>query len=273
MRKQKIIISAVLYIFVCVSAFMTGCTSKLPHDYGVFFGIGAEEIERLSDYSLVVVEPTEFGAEHVKKLHEEDKTIYAYLNIGAIEEYRPYFGRFQDLTLGVYEDWSDERWIDVSSPEWQSFVSDELGRKYAESGFDGIFVDNADVYYHYQTDKTFGGLCDILKMLKAYKLPLIINGGDTFVSRCIEEDTARLLFNGINQETVFTDINFEERTYGVRAKSDSLYFREYLEKAKAYGLSVYLLEYGAEKSLLKEIDDYCKKNGFIWYNAETLELR
>ncbi len=273
MRKRNIIISAVLCIFVCLSGFMRGCASKPAQEYGVFLGIGADEIERLNDYRIVVVEPAEFDAEHVKKLHEEGKTVYAYLNIGAVEEYRPYFDRFRDITLGVYEHWSDERWIDVSSSEWQSFVSDELGKTYAERGFDGFFIDNADVYYHYQTDKTFDGLCAILKRLKAYKLPLIINGGDTFVSRCIEEDTARLLFNGINQETVFTDINFEERTYGVRTKSDSLYFREYLEKAKAYGLSVYLLEYGAEKNLLKEIDDYCKKNGFIWYNAETLELR
>lgn len=110
-------------------------------------------------------------------------------------------------------------------------------------------------------------------MLKACKLPLIINGGDVFVSRCMEEDTACLLFDGINQETVFTDINFEEYTHGVRAQSESLYFREYIEKAKAYGLSVYLLEYGADEILSKEIDTYCKKNGFVWYNAEGLELR
>lgn len=39
------------------------------------------------------------------------------------------------------------------------------------------------------------------------------------------------------------------------------------------GLSVYLLEYRADRALSKQIDAYCSENGFLWYNADGTELR
>lgn len=91
--------------------------------------------------------------------------MYGYLNIGAVEEYREYYGRFERLTLGVYEDWPDERWVDVSDAEWQTFLIQELAPKYAALGLDGFFLDNADVYYHFETDEIFYVLCNILRGL------------------------------------------------------------------------------------------------------------
>lgn len=64
--------------------------------------------------------------------------MYGCLNIGAVEEYREYYGRFERLTLGVYEDWPDERWVDVSDAEWQTFLIQELAPKYAALGLDGF---------------------------------------------------------------------------------------------------------------------------------------
>ena len=88
--------------------------------------------------------------------------MYGYLNIGAVEEYREYYGRFERLTLGVYEDWPDERGVDVSDAEWQTFLAQELAPRYAVLGLDGFFLDNADVYYQFETDEIFDGICTIL---------------------------------------------------------------------------------------------------------------
>ena len=94
-----------------------------------------------------------------------------------------------------------------------------------------------------------------------------------FVSRCIEENIALSLFDGINQETVFTAIDFENQSFKIQSKDETEYFKEYLEKVKENGLTVYLLEYGANRDLSKNIDDYCLANGFYWYNANNLDLR
>lgn len=252
---------------------IVSCSSKSTQGYGVFLGINGGQMDRLKDYNLIVIDPSEFEAEQIKELQDEGKTVYGYINIGAIENYRPYYDRFKNLSLGLYENWPDEEWLDVSSNQWQDFIVNELGKDYVDKGLDGFFLDNADVYYHYPTDDIFEGLCQILSGLKAYKLPLIINGGDVFVTKCIKQDTSSSLFDGVNQEAVFTSIDFEKRSSGIQAEKERDYFQGYLEKVKQADLAVYLLEYGADPTLAREIDEYCQKNGFRWYNADDLELK
>lgn len=260
-------------LVLCVALLVSGCAQEPSREYGVFLGISGNEIERLDGYDIVVIEPSEFNAEQIEALHADGTTVYGYLNVGAIEGWRPYYDRFRDMTLGVYEDWPDERWVDVTSAAWRDFIVNELGKEYAAMGLDGFFLDNADVYHHYRTDETFEGLSLMLRGLKGYGLPLVVNGGDDFVSRCIDDGSAQGLFDGINQETVFTSIDFERGTYGERTEGECAFWQDYLAKVKQSGLSVYLLEYGADQGLAMRIDAYCRENGFLWYDAEGLELR
>ena len=257
----------------CVVLPMFESIAGLPQAYGVFLGINEAEAGRLAPYRLVVIEPSEFSPESIHQLQAGGKTVYGYLNIGAVEEYRPYYDRFEDLFLGVYEDWPDERWIDAASPCWQRFVVDGLGRQYAQMGLDGLFLDNADVYDYRPAEEVFQGLCAVLKGLRKYNLPLIINGGDVFVTACMDRGIALSLFDGINQETVFTRIDFDNHSYGIQTAEETAYFKDYLARAKAYGLSVCLLEYAADSELSGKIDHYCRQNGFLWYNAKGMELQ
>ena len=264
------VIPVILIFFILIM--LEGCAVKQSMQYGVFLGIDEKDSYKLNDYKIVVIEPSEFGKKQISKLQKTGKTVYGYLNIGAIEEYRPYYEEFGEITLGIYDDWQDERWIDASSKEWQKFVVDLLARDYTEKGLDGFFIDNTDVYYEFQNDSIFTGLCRILEGLKGYEKTVIINGGDSFVLRCMEEGTALSLFDGINQETVFTRIDFSNKTYHVQHEEETEYFTDYISRAKEYGLSVFLLEYGADPELTAKIDNYCNVNGFLWYNASGLEL-
>ena len=249
----------------------------MKKDYGVF--IGADNIDKIKGYNVVVVEPASIDVSGVEFLHKTNEKVYAYLDIGSLENYRPYFNEFKEKTLGLYENWEDEYWMDVSDIAWQKLIVDKLGRDIVDKGFDGFFIDNCDVYYYYPTEEIFNGLSSILhglrslNMTKKYKIDIIINGGDTFVSRCIENKTATELFDGVNQECVFTDIDFENKTYKEKDESDREYFKEYLSNVKKYIPEVYLIEYGANSKLIKEIENYCNENGFYWYNAKDLELK
>ena len=241
--------------------------------YGVFIGISKEDGMKLNNYKVLVIEPTEFNKDDIKKLHEKNKKIYAYLNIGSLENYRPYYDKFKDKTLGAYENWKDEYWMDVSDKEWQNLIVDELGKNIADKGFDGFFIDNCDVYYQFPEERIFDGLCSILKGIQKYNLDTIINGGDTFVSKCIDEKIAKEIFDGVNQECVFTSIDFENKKFGEKSSTDREYFIQYLDKVKMDGLKVFLTEYGADIVTLQEIEKYCKENGFHWCNARNLELK
>ena len=278
---KKIVINTVL-IYICILSiffliYRFGKVKQMKKDYGVF--IGADNIDKIKGYNVVVVEPASIDIGGVESLHKTNEKIYAYLNIGSLENYRPYFNEFKEKTLGLYENWEDEYWMDVSDIAWQNLIVDKLGRDIVDKGFDGFFIDNCDVYYYYPTEEIFNGLSSILQglrslnMTKKYKIDIIINGGDTFVSRCIENKIATELFDGVNQECVFTDIDFENKTYKEKDESDREYFKEYLSNVKKYIPEVYLIEYGANSNLIKEIENYCNENGFYWYNAKDLELK
>jgi len=113
--------------------------SNNKNEYGVFIGLNENETNKLEKYKIVVIEPSEFSIKKIKELKSKGKIIYGYLNVGSVEEYRPYYDRFKNLFLGVYEDWPDERWIDVSSLKWQDFIINELGKRYKDMEFDGLF--------------------------------------------------------------------------------------------------------------------------------------
>ena len=278
---KKIVINTVLICICILSIFFLiyrfSKVKQMKKDYGVF--IGADNIDKIKGYNVVVVEPASIDIGGVESLHKTNEKIYAYLNIGSLENYRPYFNEFKEKTLGLYENWEDEYWMDVSDVAWQKLIVDKLGRDIVDKGFDGFFIDNCDVYYYYPNEEIFNGLSSILQglrslnMTKKYKIDIIINGGDTFVSKCIENKTATELFDGVNQECVFTDIDFENKTYKEKDESDREYFKEYLSNVKKYIPEVYLIEYGANSNLIKEIENYCNENGFYWYNAKDLELK
>ena len=273
--KKTIVFLWILALLLCgCGQAARGAAGETRLAYGVFLGRNGDELTDLAPYETVVIEPEEFSEEQIAALHAQGCTVYGYLNIGAVEEYRDYYARFADVFLGVYEDWPDERWVDVSDTDWQAFLTQELAPRYVARGLDGFFLDNADVYYHFETDAIYCGLCAILQGLRELdpSLTLLINGGDVFVSRCIEEGTAKALFDGVNQETVFTAIDFEEETFHRQNAEETAYFQAYLQTVKEAGLRVYLLEYDADNALAQTIDAYCSENGFLWYNAKNLNL-
>lgn len=272
-KLSKIFITAILILSVILAfIYLNSYEGSTYGEYGVYLGITGKDIQKLEGYRTIVIEPSEFNKEQISELHKNGQVVYGYINIGSLEEYRPYYSEYKDITIGEYENWEDEKWVDTSSAGWQEFIVKKLGTEYANLGIDGFFVDNCDVYYNYQREDIYKGLCYMLRGLMECSDTVIINGGDLFVSRCISEGVYRNFFTGINQECVFTSIDFKNRSYGAQDSEVTGYYKEYLNRVKYSGLSVYITEYHANKSLSKRINKYCEDNGFYWYNAKGLEL-
>ena len=70
----------------------------------------------------------------------------------------------------------------------------------------------------------------------------MINGADDFVTRSIQDGSYKELFDGVNQEEVFSDNDGHKQN-----SEDTEYLKKYLKKVKAANLFVYLLEYGDNK--------------------------
>lgn len=281
----KLLAPLILLLFVLLYFFSY---PRKTEDYGVFLGVSmiqstAEEglrandsetnrLQYLAKFKTVVLSPGSFTKESLLYLHRAGTKAYAYINVGALENYNPEYSRFKDLALAPYENWEDESWVDVSNKDWQNYLTENVAKEIAELGFDGFFLDNFDVYYLFPEEKIYQGLHSVVSGLQKYNMPIILNGGDSYVSRAIKENPANLLFHGVNQEDVFTSYNFDTDTSSVQDADSCSYYQNYLERAKSSGLSIYILEYMADEELAKEISSYCKEHDFQWYNSPDIFL-
>lgn len=255
---------------------MSGCgeyeADDSRQDYGVFLGLDASDIEKVAEYSMVVIDAQYFTKEDITCLKARGCTVYSYINIGSLENFRDYYDAYSGLTLGDYENWEEEQWIDVSSVAWQEFLV-SLEEELLDKEIDGFFVDNCDVYYQYPTEEIFEGLTTILEHMTEYGKPVIINGGDTYVMKYRDErGSLRQIMTGVNQECVWSRIEFATGTFSAQTKNDREYFQNYVETCKSDGLDVYLIEYTTDNALMKKIREYCRENQFRYYISDSVEL-
>ena len=135
----------------------------------------------------------------------------------------------------------------------------QLARELYEKEVDGFFIDNCDVYYYAPRKDIFDGLTVILQYIMTLGKEVIINGGDTYVTEYKERyGTIDPIMTGVNQETVWSHIDFAKGTFNEQNREEREYFCGYLESCKADGMEVYeLTEAIKELSSDKQnINDY-----------------
>ena len=243
------------------------------NDYGVFLNADASSLERFKKYDLIVIDAQYFTKKDIESLHQNGTKVYTYLNIGSVENFREYYKTYEKFTIGKYEHWDEEKWVDVSVPAWQKFI-EQLSKKLFEKGVDGFFIDNCDVYYYAPRKSIFEGLTAILQNIMTLKKVVIINGGDTYVTKYRERYGAvDHIMTGVNQESVWSGIDFDKGTFNEQTRETREYYSKYLEACKADGMEVYLLEYTTDEKLIQKIKKYCKEKNFHFYISNSLELQ
>ncbi len=249
----------------------------IKYEYGVFLGVnaGKKAMRKFRKYKTIVLDvQSGFNKENIQMLKDRGHRVYSYINVGAVENYRDYYNDYLDITLGTYDNWPDERWVDVSSSKWQDFILKDLSERIKDTGVDGYFVDNIDVYYQYHRESIYNGIQTILKGLKE-KGDVIVNGGDTFVTEYIDKGGAvGMILDGVNQETVFTAIkDYNRNIFKESSEEDRDYYLAYTEAVKRQGSEVYLLEYTKNRQLKKKIREHSGELGYKYYISKSLDLR
>lgn len=271
MTKILVLISAVIYFTACTVK-TTEKLTDVRHPYGVFIGAEKEKLLSLNNYDVLVIDAELLTAENIDVIHQNgNNEIYSYLNIGSVEDFRSYYEEFLPFTIGEYKDWDNEKWIDVSSEKWQTHIV-EAADELVDKGVSGLFVDNTDVYYVFHEQKIYNALLDIFNAFTEKGIKVIVNGGDVFISEVINNCSIPTCINAVNQETVFTSINFDDKSFGENNWEDREYFIEYLNVCKQNGMDVLLIEYGANDKLREKVMDYCNENDYVCYFADSLAL-
>ena len=271
----RLVLVFLAFLFVLYSCL--ACSQKTisaESEYGVFLGVNPEDADILSGYDTVVIDAAYYTKDEITAIRQSGaKKIYTYLNIGSIETFREDYASLSDCALAKYENWPGEYWVDVARPEWQAYI-ERSAKSLVEKGVDGFFLDNADVYYLYPTSEILQGLVTILNGLSAYNKDILINGGDVFVSEAVLSRNEPLIrITGVNQECVFTNIDFANNTLIRQDADTSEYYKSYLEQCKEKGLMVYLTEYAKNEDRIEQtIREYCGKQGYLYYISPSIGL-
>ena len=279
LRRKKIKqtkVLALIFVIVLISGYFlikdSNTSTFEKNDYGVFLNADASSLKQLKNYDLIVIDAQYFTKSDIELLHQNGTKVYTYLNIGSIENFREYYTTYEKLTIGRYEHWDEEKWVDVADPDWQKFM-EQLSQELFEKGVDGFFIDNCDVYYYAPRESIFEGLTAILQDIMTFDKAVIINGGDTYVTEYRERYGAiDHIMTGVNQESVWSAIDFDKGTFYEQTKETRDYYCNYLEACQADGMDVYLLEYTTDKKLIQKIKKYCNEHDFHFYVSNSLEL-
>ena len=263
------VIFLIVFVFVIKSKAMT---YDYDERYGVFIGIGRKDINKLKDYQTVIIDAEHFTKADITKLKKAGKTVYTYLSIGSLEDYRSYYKAYKHLAISKYDSWEGEEWVDVSDKAWQKLML-KRAKEFKNKGVDGFFLDNADVYYQYKEPRIYKGLVKILTDIRKLNTKVIINGGDVFVSKYLKENKdLKKIADGVNQEGVFTTLVEDKK----KGEEITRYYLNYLKKLSKKGIRIYLTEYIVEDNkddgLEEKIADYCEKRGWDYYISDDLEL-
>ena len=279
LRRKKIKqtnVLALIFVIILISGYFlikdSNTSTFEKNDYGVFLNADASSLEQLKKYDLIVIDAQYFTKSDIELLHQNGTRVYTYLNIGSIENFREYYTAYEKLTIGRYEHWDEEKWVDVADPDWQKFI-EQLSQELFEKGVDGFFIDNCDVYYYAPRESIFEGLTAILQNIMTFDKAVIINGGDTYVTEYRERYGAiDHIMTGVNQESVWSAIDFDKGTFYEQTRETRDYYCKYLEACQADGMDVYLLEYTTDKKLIQKIKKYCNEHDFHFYISNSLEL-
>lgn len=175
-------------------------------NYIVYYGEG--RADELSRYDLAIIQPETLDKAGLKLLHRKGTLVVAYLSIGEVELYRPWFidGRVDPgWILGKNEVWGSY-FIDASQPGWQELMASVTG-DYIAQGFDGVFLDTVDTVDVYP-ETTDGMIALIHGLRTAYPDALIIQNRGFSVIDAVASDVNAVMF-----EDLSTTYNFEKQEY------------------------------------------------------------
>ena len=272
--------------FLLIPLLLCGCKKKqetVPEfisyaDYGAFLGRNGNDISNFKGYKYISIELDEFTHTNIERINDRGQLIFAYLNVGSLENYRDYYEDYESYTFKDYDNWPDERWIDVRNSSWQDLMV-ELATRFKSEGAYGVYLDNVDVYSIAKEDgldySEFGSsIKSIISRINEAGVKVMVNGGAEYFDDM--NDQGDNVFDSVwayHQEEVFSLIkDYEHNTFGEQSKDDKEYYQEISAMMKEKGKEVFYLEYTTDDSLKETIKNYCDPNQYHYYISSTVEL-
>jgi cysteinyl-tRNA synthetase, unknown class len=251
------------------------------------------DMERLkaSPYDLLVIDHAPDRVESVELLFrrtdiEQLKTkpdgtrrlVLAYMSIGEAERYRFYWNDewcksvARPTWLGPQNAiWAGNYVVDFWQPDWQKLIfgqSDSYVDRLLEAGFDGVYLDRADVYDEFKNRPT--AKAEMARFIAALaKHARSINPGSYVVLQNAEElvrnPEVRSSIDAVAKESLYFNAENEGNAVAAQDEADSL---SHLNVAQQAGRKVLVVEYTNEPAKMALARQKAAKKDFPVYFAE-----
>lgn len=138
MKNTKYLYMVLIFFTIIL---IKGMAAENNKEYKVLIGMASGKAVNLKGIKTLVIDAEFFSKKDIEQLHKNGNVnIFSYLNIGSIETFRDDYEAFKDLALGDYENWDEEKWINVADKIWQKRIKDKA-RLLSQKGIDGFFLD------------------------------------------------------------------------------------------------------------------------------------
>jgi cysteinyl-tRNA synthetase, unknown class len=206
------------------------------------------------------------------------RLVLAYLSIAEAERYRFYWDNawFEPATKPSWLGEMNPRWagnypVDYWRPEWQRLITgspDAYVARILAQGFDGIYLDRADVFQellarHPQGAKTMAQFVARIaadaRAIKPDCLVILQNAEELIAERPVRE-----AIDAIAKEDLYFGLDFNEGPNSAEAIG---YAERDLQRAQAAGKRIFVVEYVGAASAQRSVIARCKARGFLPYFA------
>ncbi len=233
-------------------------------------------LDLLAAYDRVVLEPENVNPKQIKYLQQQGVTVYAYLSIGEVAEYRSWFSDIKpQWKRSNNVDWNSAV-MDMTATGWHDYLLNNRMQQLWQQGYRGFFLDTMDSYQLFVTTaddrtKQQQGMITLLKAMKK-NYP----GSSLLFNRGFEilEQTANLA-DGLIAESLFSGWNPAKSEYKEVSPNDREWLLGKLKQAHdTYKLPVTVIDYlpPTQRNQAKEIAKKISSAGFTpWVSTPQLD--
>lgn len=130
---------------------------------------------------MIAIEPEDYSDAEIAALKQSGAKVLAYLSVGSVSDERSYYKVLKPYTLRKLDDWPHERYLDLRQPVVREWIQ-KRARELKARGFDGLWLDNVDVYEEYRSTEMFRALVSAIHGVKALGGYVMVNGGMVFLT-------------------------------------------------------------------------------------------
>jgi len=217
------------------------------------------------------------------------RLVIAYVSVGEAESYRYYWNDAWKRSkprwlLGENPEWEENYAVCFWEPEWQQLMcgsADAYLDKVMAAGFDGIYLDKCDVFEdlraHFRKvaearpaiERDMVAFVERLSRYAKAKDPgflVVMQNAEPL----LEHKALLAAIDGVAKEELVYGVESPEK---INSREDFEYSQELLDKAKAAGKRVLVVEYLNNPAKVREATELCQRLGYVLYiSARNREL-